>query len=91
MENSEILDFQFEATKSLQPNSSSIESWKTCLSADREPSTTRQKEASVDTWCVGFNCSQTLLQPATKECLCYYGLNACEYFKIKRYMYLLAN
>ena len=36
MENSEILGFQFEPTKALQPDSSLGESWETCLSADSE-------------------------------------------------------
>ena len=36
MENSEILGFQFEPTKALQPDSSSGESWEICLSADSE-------------------------------------------------------
>ena len=32
----------------------------------------------------------TAVKSATKECLCYHELNACEYFKIKRlYVYLL--
>ena len=85
MENSEILGFQSETTKALQPDSSSRESRETYSSADSEPGTTRQNEASVDTWCMCFNCSQS----TTKECLCYHELNACEYFKIKRYVYLL--
>ena len=58
MENSEILGFQFEPTKALQPDRSSGESWETCSSADSEASTPRRNEASVDTWCMCFNCSQ---------------------------------
>ena len=87
MENSEFLGFQFEPTKALQPDSSSGENWETCSSADSEPSTTTRSEASADTWCMCFNCLQVL---TTKECLCYYELNACDYFKIKKlYTYLL--
>ena len=81
MENSEILGFQFEPAKALQPDSSSGESWETFSSADSEPSTTSQNEVSVDTWCKCFNCSQ---MPITKDCLSYHKLNACKYFKIKR-------
>ena len=77
MENSEILGFQFEPTKTLQPESSLDESWETC-STDSEPSTTRQNEASVDTWCMYLNCSQ---MPTTKECLCCHELDPCDYFK----------
>ena len=55
MYNSEILGFQFEPTKALQPDSSSGESWKTYSSTDSELSTTRRSEASVDTWCMGFS------------------------------------
>ena len=40
MENSEILGFQFEPTKALQPDSSSGENWETCSSADSEPNAT---------------------------------------------------
>ena len=58
MQNSEILGLQFELTKTLQPGSSSGKSWETCLSADIEPSTTRQNQASVNTWCMRFNCNQ---------------------------------
>ena len=50
--------FQFEPTKALQPDPSSGENWETCSSEDSEPSVTRQNEASVDTWCPCFNCSQ---------------------------------
>ena len=42
MENSEVLGFQFEPTKALQPDPNSGENWETCLSADSEPSTTMQ-------------------------------------------------
>ena len=86
MGNSEILGFQFEPAKALQPDSDSGKSWKTCSSGDSEPTSTRQKEASVTTWCMCFNCNQ---MPATNECVCYNELNACEYFKIKRCIYLL--
>ena len=48
MENVEILGFQFEPIKELQPDSSSGESWETCSLADSERSTTRRSEASVD-------------------------------------------
>ena len=58
MENSEVIGFQFEPTNALQPNSISSKSWETCSSADCEPSTTRRKEASVDTWRMRFNCSE---------------------------------
>ena len=58
MENSEILGFQFEPSKALQPDSSSDESWETCSSANSEPSTTRRNKVSGDTWCMRFNCSQ---------------------------------
>ena len=58
MENSAILGFQFEPTKALQPDPSSGESWETFSSANSEPSTTRRNEASVDTWCMCFNCNQ---------------------------------
>ena len=35
-------------------------------------------------------CVSTVAKSATKECLCYHELNACEYFKMKRlYVYLL--
>ena len=44
MKNSEILGFQFESTKSLQPDSSSDERWETCLSVD-----SADEHASVDT------------------------------------------
>ena len=54
-ENSEILGFQFEPTKALQPDSSSGESWKTRSSADSKPSATTRNEASADTWCMCFN------------------------------------
>ena len=58
MENSEILGFQFEPTKALQSLIPSLsESWETCSLADIER-TTRQSKASVDTWCMCFNCSQ---------------------------------
>ena len=90
MENSEILGFQFEPTKALQPDWSSCENWETCSSVDSEPSTNTQNEASADTWCMCLNCIQML---TTKECLCYHELNelnACKYFKIKKlYIYLL--
>ena len=86
MENSEILGFQFEPTKTLQPDSCSGGSLETCSPADSEASTTKRKKTSVDTWCMCFNRNQS----ATKECMCYHELNACEYFKIKRpYVYLL--
>ena len=58
MENNEALGFQFEPTKALQPDLSSGESWETCSSADSEPSTISRNEASVDTGCMCFNCSQ---------------------------------
>ena len=58
MEKSEILGFQFESTKVLQPDPSSGESLETCSSADSESSTTRRNEASFDNWCMCFNCSQ---------------------------------
>ena len=51
MENSEILSFQFELTKALQPGSSSGKKWEICSSADSEPSTFSQNKALVDTWC----------------------------------------
>ena len=87
MENNEILGFQFEPTKALQPDSGSCENWETCSSVDIEPSTNTQNEASADTWCICLNCIQML---TTKECLCYHELNACKYFKIKKlYIYLL--
>ena len=47
MENSEILGFQFETTKAIQPDSSSGESWEICSSGD----TFRQNEALVATLC----------------------------------------
>ena len=75
MGNSEILGFQFEPAKALQPDSNSGKSWKTCSSGDSEPTSTRQKEASVNTWCMCFNCNQ---MPATNECVCYNELNACD-------------
>ena len=83
MENSEILGFQFEPTMALQLDSSQGNSWEIFSSADSEPSTFRQKEASVD---ICFNHSQI---PATKECLCYHEFSMCEYFKIRLYIYLL--
>ena len=55
MKNSEILGFQFESTKSLQPDSSSDERWETCLSVD-----SADEYASVDTWRMCFNCSQIM-------------------------------
>ena len=73
MENSEILGFQFESTKALQPYSSSDESWETC-SIDSKPSTTRRNKASVDTWCMCPNCTQ---MPTKKECFCYHEFDAC--------------
>ena len=86
MENSEILCLQFELIV-LQLDSRSDKSWEICSSADSEPTTTRQNEASVDTWCMCFNWTR---MSATKECLCYHELNECEYFKIKTlYIYLL--
>ena len=51
MENSEILGFQFEPTKALQPDSCSGESWKIFLSADSELSIFKQNEASADHLC----------------------------------------
>ena len=51
MENSEILSFQFELTKALQPGSSSDKNWEICSSADSEASTFSQNKALVDTWC----------------------------------------
>ena len=53
-----MLGFQFEPTNALQTDSKSGESLETCSSADSEASTTRRNEASVDTWCMCFNCSQ---------------------------------
>ena len=44
MENSEILGFQFESNKALQPDSNSGENWETCSSADSEPSTTKRNK-----------------------------------------------
>ena len=58
MENSEILGFQFEPTKAIQPDPSSGKNWETCSSVDSEPSTARGNETSVDTWSMFFNCSQ---------------------------------
>ena len=58
MWNSEIVVFQFELTKALQPDSSLGESWETCSSVDIERSNTRQNEASIDTWFMCFKCSQ---------------------------------
>ena len=55
MENIEILGFQFEPSKALQPDSSSGESWKTCSTAGSEPSNTRRNEESFDTWWTYFN------------------------------------
>ena len=49
MENSEILGFQFELIKALQPDSSLGEGLVICSSAESEPSTFRQNKASVDT------------------------------------------
>ena len=80
MEKNEILGFHFESAKTLQPDSSSDENWETCSTADSESNITRQNVASVDTWCMCFNCSQ---MSTTKECLCCHELDACEYFKIK--------
>ena len=57
MENIEILGFQFESAKALQPDPSSGKSWETCSSAHSEPSTT---------WCMCFNCSQMQLQRSTR-------------------------
>ena len=57
-ENSEILGFQFEPTKVLQPDSSSDESWETYSSAENKPCTNRRNEASAGSWCLCFNCSQ---------------------------------
>ena len=51
MENSEILGFQFEPTKALQPDLCSGESWKIFSSADSELSIFRQNKASVDHLC----------------------------------------
>ena len=56
MENSEILGFQFEPTKALQPDSNLGKNWETCSSADSEPSLTTGNEASADTWCTAFRC-----------------------------------
>ena len=87
MKNSEILGFQLEPTKALQPDSSLGENCETCSSADSEPSTTTRNEASAHTWCMRFNCIQML---TVKECLWYHELNAYEYFKIRKlYIYLL--
>ena len=80
MENSEILGFQFEPTRALQPESSLDESWET-RSTDSEP-------ASVDTLCIYLDCSQ---MPATKECLCCHELDACDYFKLKRFVNLFTH
>ena len=55
MENSGILGFQFEPTKSLQPDSSSGERWETCSTVDSP-----DEQASVDTWRMLFNCSQIM-------------------------------
>ena len=64
MGNSEILGFQFEPAKALQPDSNSGKSWKTCSSGDSEPTSTRQKEASVNTFgaCVStaIKCQQQM-------------------------------
>ena len=62
MKNIEILGFQFEPTKALQPDTSSGKSWETYSSVDSKPSTTRRSEASVDTWYMCFNCSQIFQQ-----------------------------
>ena len=51
MENSEILGFQFEPTKALQPDSSSGKSWEIFSSADSDLSIFRRNEASVDHLC----------------------------------------
>ena len=86
MENSEILDFQFEPIKALQPDSSSGKNWKKLVHpADSEPSTTTRNEASVYTCCMCFNCIQML---TTKEFLFYHELNACKYFKIKKFLFI---
>ena len=56
LRNSKIAGFQFGPTKALQPDSSSGKNWEICSSADSEPSTTTQNEASADTWCMCFIC-----------------------------------
>ena len=48
MENSEILGFQFEPTKALQPDSGLSESYEIFSSADSELNIFRRNEASVD-------------------------------------------
>ena len=51
MENSEVLEFQFEPTKALQLDSSSGKSWEIFSSADSGLSIFRLNEASVDHFC----------------------------------------
>ena len=51
MENSEILGFQFEPNKAIQPDSSSSESWEIFSLAGGEISIFRRNEASVDHLC----------------------------------------
>ena len=51
MENSEILGFQFEPNKAIQPDSSSSESWEIFSLAGSEISIFRRNEASVDHLC----------------------------------------
>ena len=51
MENSEILGFQFEPNKALQPDSRSGESWEIFSLAGSEISIFRRNEVSVDHWC----------------------------------------
>ena len=58
MENSKILGLQFKPTKALQSDPSSGGSWESSSSPDSQTSTTRQKEVSVDTWYMCFNCRQ---------------------------------
>ena len=65
MENSEILGFQFEPTKALQPDSSSGESLGIFSSADSELSEMKHQLIICAIMC--FNCSQI---STTKECLC---------------------
>ena len=86
MENSEILGFQFEPTKALQPDSKFVPSLVHQQIVNQAlPGETKHK------FILGA-CVSTVVKSATKECLCYHELNSCEYFKIKRlYVYLLIN
>ena len=89
MENSEILGFKFDPTKTLQPDS---KLGRILGKLVHQQIVNQALLGGTKHKLILGACVSTVVKSTTKECLCYHKLNACEYSKKKKRLnfYLLA-